>query len=240
MFSAFAKAIAQLEDPAFRRPIAWSLGLAALVFAGLWLAVWLILGHTTITSWPWVDTTLDVLGGLAAIVLTFVLFPGVVAALLSLFAEQIIAAVERRHYPALPPARAQPITEQIAIALRFLGMVVLLNLVALPLYLVPVVNALIFYGLNGYLLGREYFEMVAPRRLESGPRRELWRRRRLGFFLAGVAFAFFSTLPLVNLLAPALAAAAMTHLVESYRRALALGPVDARATGSATIARRGI
>jgi hypothetical protein len=42
------------------------------------------------------------------------------------------------------------------------------------------------------------------------------------------------------LLAPALAAAAMTHLVESYRRALALGPVDARATGSATVARRGI
>lgn len=240
MLSAFAKAIAQLEDPAFRRPIGWSLGLAALVFAGLWLAAGLILQHTTITDWPWVDTALDLLGGLAAVVLTFVLFPGVVAALLSLFAERIIAAVERRHYPALPPARAQPIAEQIVIALRFLGVVVLLNLLALPLYLVPVVNALIFYGLNGYLLGREYFEMVAPRRLESGPRRELWRRRRLGFFLAGVAFAFFSTLPLVNLLAPALAAAAMTHLVESYRRALALGPVDATATGSATTARRGI
>ncbi|HEX2114471.1 MAG TPA: EI24 domain-containing protein [Alphaproteobacteria bacterium] len=240
MFSAFARAIAQLEDPAFRRPIGSSLGLAALVFAGLWLAVWLVLSHTTITAWPWVDTALDVLGGLAAIVLTFVLFPGVVAALLSLFAERIIAAVELRHYPTLPPARAQPIGEQVATALRFLGMVVALNLLALPLYLVPVVNALIFYALNGYLLGREYFEMVAPRRLDSGPRRELWRRRRLGFFLAGVAFAFFSTLPLVNLLAPALAAAAMTHLVESYRRALALGPVDARATASATIARRGI
>jgi CysZ protein len=240
MLSAFAKALAQLEDPAFRRPIGWSLGLAALIFAGLWLTVWLVLGHTAMTDWPWVDTALDVFGGLAAIVLTFVLFPGVVAALLSLFAERIVGAVERRHYPSLPPARAQPIAEQIALALRFLGAVVLLNLLALPLYLVPVVNALIFYGLNGYLLAREYFEMVAPRRLESGPRRELWRRRRLGFFLAGVAFAFFSTLPFVNLLAPALAAAAMTHLVESYRRALALGPVDARATGSATIARRGI
>jgi CysZ protein len=105
--------------------------------------------------------------------------------------------------------------------------VVALNLLVLPLYLLPVANALIFYALNGYLLGREYFEMVAPRRLEQGPRRELWRRRRLGFFLAGVAFAFFSTLPLVNLLAPVVAAAAMTHLVESYRRPLALGPAYA-------------
>ena len=239
MFSAFAKALAQLEDPAFRRPIGWSLGLAALAFAGLWWAAWLVLRHTTITDWPWVDTALDVFGGLAAIVLTFVLFPGVVAALLSFFADRIITAVERRHYPGLPPPREQTIAEQVMLALRFLGAVVLFNLLALPLYLVPVVNALIFYGLNGYLLGREYFEMVAPRRLESEPRRELWRRRRLGFFLAGVAFAFFSTLPFVNLLAPALAAAAMTHLVESYRRALALGPVDARATGSAAIARQG-
>ncbi len=106
-------------------------------------------------------------------------------------------------------------------------MVVVLNLAALPLYLIPVVNALVFYGLNGYLLGREYFEMVAPRRLEMEPRRVLWRRRRLGFVLAGVAFAFLSTLPLVNLLAPVIAAAAMTHLVESYRRPLALGPVHA-------------
>ena len=238
MLSAFAKALAQFGDPAFRRPIGWSLGLAALAFAALWLALGFILQHTTITAWPWINTAIEVLGGLAAIVLTFLLFPGVVAAVLSLFAERIIRAVEQRHYPALPPPREQPLLEQIALALRFLGVVVLLNLLVLPLYLVPVVNALIFYALNGYLLGREYFEMVAPRRLDSEPRRELWRRRRLGFFLAGVAFAFLSTLPLVNLLAPALAAAAMTHLVESYRRALALGPVDAKPPGDATIARR--
>jgi uncharacterized protein involved in cysteine biosynthesis len=238
MISAFIKALAQLEDPAFRRPIGWSLGLAALAFAALWLAVWLVLQHTTITAWPWLDSMIEVLGGLAAIVLTFLLFPGVVTALLSLFAEQIIVAVERRYYPALPPPRVQPFAEQLVVALRFLGVVVALNLLVLPLYLLPVANALIFYALNGYLLGREYFEMVAPRRLDQGPRRELWRRRRLGFFLAGVAFAFLSTLPLVNLLAPALAAAAMTHLFESYRRTLALGPDNANPTGGATIARR--
>lgn len=226
MISAFAKALAQLGDPAFRRPIAWSLALAALVFAGLWATIWLVLTHTAISDLRWIDMTVDVLGGLAAIVLTFVLFPGVVAAILPLFADRIIAAVEARHYPDLPPPRAPSLAEQAAMALRFLAMVVILNLAALPLYLVPVVNALVFYGLNGYLLGREYFEMVAPRRLDSESRRVLWRRRRLGFVLAGVAFAFVSTLPLVNLLAPVLAAATMTHLVESYRRQVARGTAD--------------
>lgn len=227
MIPAFAKALGQLGDPAFRRPIVWSFALAAVVFAALWLSVWFVLTHTAISELRWIDTTVDVLGGLAAVVLAFVLFPGVMAAILSLFADRIIGAVEARYYPGLPPPRAQPLAEQIGTALRFLLMVVVLNLAALPLYLVPVVNALVFYGLNGYLLGREYFEMVAPRRLEMEPRRVLWRRRRPGFVLAGVAFAFLSTLPLVNLLAPVLAAAAMTHLVESYRRPLALGPAHA-------------
>jgi uncharacterized protein involved in cysteine biosynthesis len=54
----------------------------------------------------------------------------------------------------------------------------------------------------------------------------LWRRWRLGFVLAGVVFAFLSTLPLVNLLAPVLAAATMTHMVEMRRRLLASGPAQ--------------
>ncbi len=227
MIPAFARALAQLGDPALRRPIVASLALAALVFAALWLAVWFLLTRTALSQFGWIETTLDVLGGLAAIVLTFVLFPGVVAAILALFAENIIAAVEQRYYPSLPPPRAQPVAEQISLALRFLAIVVVLNLAALPLYFIPGVNALVFYGLNGYLLGREYYEMVAPRRLANGPRRELWRRRRFGFVLAGAVIAFISTLPFVNLLAPVLAAAAMTHLFESYRHAVPPGPTHA-------------
>jgi uncharacterized protein involved in cysteine biosynthesis len=227
MIPAFARALAQLGDPAFRRPIGLSLALAALVFAVLWLAVWFVLTRTALSELGWIETTLDLLGGLAAVVLTFILFPGVVAAILALFAETIIGAVEQRYYPTLPPPRSVPVGEQVALALRFLAIVVALNLLALPLYFIPVLNALVFYGLNGYLLGREYFEMVAPRRLASEPRRELWRRRRFGFVLAGAVIAFISTLPVVNLLAPVLAAAAMTHLVESYRHALPPGPTHA-------------
>lgn len=227
MIPAFARALAQLGDPAFRRPIVLSLALATLVFAVLWLAMWFLLTRTALSELGWIEIALDVLGGLAAIALTFVLFPGVVAAILPLFAETIIAAVERRYYPSLPPPRSPPVAEQVSIAIRFLAIVIVLNLAVLPLYFVPGVNALVFYGLNGYLLGREYYEMVAPRRLASEPRRELWRRRRFGFVLAGAVIAFISTLPVVNLLAPVLAAAAMTHLFESYRHAALPGSTHA-------------
>jgi uncharacterized protein involved in cysteine biosynthesis len=223
MLSAFVKAAAQLEDRALSRPLAWSLALAALVFAILWTAVWLALSRTALSDIGWIEAVIDALGGIAALVLTFILFPGVAAAILSFFLDGVIAAVEARHYPDLPPPRPQPLGEQVANALRFVAVVVGLNLAVLPIYLIPGVNLLVFYGMNGYLLGREYFEMVAPRRLEAQPRRQLWQRRRLGFILAGAVIAFISTLPLINLLAPVLAAAAMTHLVETYRRALPVG-----------------
>jgi uncharacterized protein involved in cysteine biosynthesis len=51
----------------------------------------------------------------------------------------------------------------------------------------------------------------------------LWRARRQTAFLAGVIFALAASAPLVNLLAPIFAAAAMTHLVEGWRRELEAG-----------------
>ncbi|HEX6977874.1 MAG TPA: EI24 domain-containing protein [Alphaproteobacteria bacterium] len=218
MFSAFAKALAQFGDPAFRRPLVTGLAVTAVLFAGLWTAIWFVLAHTRLSDVGWIEVAVDSLGGLATVILTFLLFPGIAAAVMSLFVDGIIAAVEARHYPHLPPPRHPSLGEQIGLAGRFGAAAVALNLIALPFYLIPVVNVLVFYGVNSYLLAREYYEMAAPRRLGAGPRRTLWRQRRPVFILAGVVIAFVSTLPLVNLAAPVLAAAAMTHLVERYRQ----------------------
>jgi CysZ protein len=182
----------------------------------------------------WLDTVIDALGGLAAIILTVVLFPGVVAAILSLFLERIVVAVEARHYPTLPPARQAPLAEQIGGALKFLAIVVAANLVVLPLYLIPFVNLLVFAALNGYLLAREYYGSVAPRRLSVEGQKRLWRLRRATFISAGVVLALASSVPLVSFVVPVVAAAVMisfvvpvvaaavmTHLVEAYRASVA-------------------
>src|SRR5581483_9662842 len=161
----------------------------------------------------WIDTAIDALGGLAALVLTVLLYPAVAAAVTSLFLDDAIAAVERRHYPALPPPRHIGWREQIGAALRLLAVAILLNLVLLPIYFVPVVNLVVFYGLNGYIVGCEYVEMVAARRLEPSGVRRLWGDHRLTWLLSGAAIALMSTIPIVNLIAPLIGAAAMTHQV---------------------------
>lgn len=218
MIRAFILAIAQLRDPALRAPLWRALALAFALYALLWGGLYLLLTRTQLFAIGWLDSVVDALGGLAGVVLTTILFPGVAAAILALFLESVVAAVERRHYPDLPPPRTVPLGEQVGTSLKFLAAVVGLNLLALPLYLIPLLNLVVFHALNGYLLGREYAELVASRRLDRAQWAVLWQRRRLRFVLAGVVIALFSTVPLVNLLAPVIAAAAMTHLLETTRR----------------------
>lgn len=223
MLIAFARAVAQLADPAFRRPLILGLAGAIAVFATLWAALWLVLTRTAVLENTWLDGTLDALGGLAALVVTFLLYPALAAGVMSLFLESAVAAVERRHYPQLPPPRRAGVAEQAWVALRLTGAALMFNLLALPLYLVPGVNLVVFYGLNGYILGREYFEMVALRRLDPAATHRLRGDRRLSVLVVGVVIALISTLPVINIAAPLLAVAAMTHRVQSW-----LPPTGAR------------
>jgi uncharacterized protein involved in cysteine biosynthesis len=147
------------------------------------------------------------------LVLTWLLFPAVVTLVISLFIDRIITAVETRYYPHLPALRPLSLWRSIAAALKFTSVMVLLNLLALPLYLVPVLNLIVFYGVNGYLLGREYFEMVALRRLDPRRAQRVRQSQRLRLFTAGLMIAGLLTIPVVNLVAPLLAAAFMVHLI---------------------------
>jgi len=89
----------------------------------------------------------------------------------------------------------------------------LLNLLALPVYLlVPGINLFLF------LLGREYFEVVALRRLDAAATRAARNRFGLRVFLGGVMIAALFSLPLVNLVAPVIATAFMVHVFEALPR----------------------
>jgi len=213
MLRDFSLAMAQLGDRAFRRPLVLGLALSALVFVALWMAVWVVLRHTHIFATGWLNTAVAALGELAAFGLAYLLYPGVVGAVTSLFLDQAILAVEARHYPRLGAPRRIGLSEQVVRALRLLVLTVVLNLLLLPVYLVPFINLLVFLALNGYILGREYFEMVAPRRADPSGVRRLWRDHRWAWIVMGAAIAFLSTLPVINLIAPLLGVAAMVHRV---------------------------
>lgn len=219
MVEALILGFRQLADPSVRRLLLRCLVLAVLTFVLLVMAVATVLGGLDPTGFVWVDAVLTVAGSAAALVLAWLLFPLAIAVALGLFAEEVVEAVERRHYPSLPPPAGASVSESAWATLRFAVVALLLNVLVLPLYLLPGPNLLIYLSLNGYLLGREYFELVAGRRLPWTTVTALRRRARKRLWLAGVVIAAMLMVPLFNLVAPVVAIAFMVHLFEGLRRA---------------------
>ena len=218
MLTAFRLALEDTFAPQQRRTLGLSLALAALLLAVLWLGCGLVLAHSRVAGIWWLDALIDVFGGVAALLLAWLLFPAMTMLILGFFLDGIVDTVESRRYPGLGPVQRRTAAGGLAGALRLAALALLLNLIALPLYLVPPINLFIYYLLNGYLVGREYFELVALRRMERGAARAMWRRHRLRLVLAGVVVVFLLSLPLINLAAPVMAAAFMLHVIEGLRR----------------------
>lgn len=218
MIRAFLRAVAQLSEPRFRA-VAWlTLGASIATSIALIGACWAGLLFTRNFQWGWLEYLTDAAGGLAALLLAWILFPTVVSVVAMLWLERAARAVEARHYPDLPPPRAQSFAEQIVPGLRLGALGIALNLLALSIIWLPPVYIFVFYGLNGYLVGREYFELVALRRAAWRDVRVLRHRNRVRVLLAGVAIAGMLSIPLVNWLTPVIAVAFMVHIFERLRR----------------------
>jgi CysZ protein len=218
MLNALRLALEDTLAPEQRRAIGISLALALLLLALLWLGAGLALGHARVAGIGWLDALIAFAGDLAALLLAWMLFPAVTLLILGFFLDSVIQSVESRRYPGLGRIRRLGALGGLAGALRLLLLTLLLNLLALPFYLVPAINFFIYYGLNGYLVGREYFELVALRRVDGGAARAMWRRHRGRLVLAGVVIVILLSLPLINLVAPVMAAAFMLHVFEGLRR----------------------
>lgn len=228
MLSDLMKAFGQISEPVSRRLLRQALGLSLLTFALLWalatlLLSWLggdLLAWAQARGWDgfWLATIEWIYAAAAVsgvLITTFLVFPAVAILIMTLLLDPICDAVEQRWYPGLPTAREQPWAEMLWDAARLTGATIALNLLFLPLYLIllffPPFNLFVFFGLNGYLLGREYFEVAAVRRLESVEARALRRRHFGRVFAAGVIIALLFSVPLVNLFMPIVATAFMVH-----------------------------
>ncbi len=216
ILSAYFKGFGQLSDPQTRSVIWASIGWSVAIFIGLYISLNAVLKVTTFIAIGPLEMIFDFIAQAGVMVLTWLLFPAVVTAVGSLMLDRVVEAVEARHYPTLSMAPGLSLAEGILPALRFLGVTVGLNLLCLPLLLTPLFP-FVYYALNGYLISREYFELVALRRL-STPDANLMRARwKMPLFIAGVGFAFMLTIPILNVIAPVIATAATVHLFEAWR-----------------------
>lgn len=219
LFTSLARAMAQLSDPPLLRVVIGSVLAAAVLFLLLSLGIGWTLSALQFFENEWLDRVARLVGGAAAIALAWLLYPAFLPLIMSLFLDSVADAVERRHYPDLPPGRNSGIGEAVLTGLRFAVVLIGLNLLALPLYLfLPGANLVLFYLLNGYLLGREYLEQVALRHDTPAQAARLRGLHRGQLLAAGALIAFGASVPLLNLVVPVLATAFMVHVYHGLRR----------------------
>ena len=214
LFSAISKTLGQLNDPAIRRVVAKTLGLAILGYI-LFVAFVYLLINWLAGFEGWLQNLAEFGGVITAIVVAWFLFPSLAAAIAGIFADEVIDAVEAKHYPYLGPGKPVPVLAAVLDGLKLAAIAIVANLLALPFLLVFPIYVLITWGVNGWLLGREYFEMVAFRRMDRASAHELHRRHNRTFTIAGVIIAVCLTIPFVNLVAPVLGAAFMVHVAQN-------------------------
>lgn len=220
------KAFGQLGDPAVVRLLVKTLLVTLLIFAGLGLGLWWVI-DAAIERWIVSQLPDDYDSIVAAVVAVSVglisawfLFRVVAVAVLQFFADEVVAAVEQKHYPeAAKEARNLPFARDFANSLRGIGRTIGVNLLALPFVLVLIVTgigpAIMLIAVNGWLLGRELTDMAWLRHCGdadlANPVAGLTR------FLLGTSVALLMLVPFAGFIAPIIGAAAGTHLVHQAR-----------------------
>jgi CysZ protein len=219
MLNAYFRALGDLFSPPLRKVIVLSLAIAIATFIALWIVVALALGHLPTVGWRAVNWLIDLVGTIGVLLVSWLLFPAVVTMIMGLFLERVATAIEAVHYPGRGPPRPQSISETVWGGIRLMMLSLTLNLLALPIYLLlPGLNIVVFLGLNGYLLGREYFELVALRQLDPHAANEVRHRFAGRVFSGGVIIAGTFAVPLINFVAPVIATAFMVHVFERLPR----------------------
>ncbi len=221
IFNAFLKALGQLTDKRFLGVLGLGVGLTVGLLVAFYAVFALFIGWMLPDSFSlpwigeitWVDNALTFAGIPLMLILSVFLMVPVSSAFMGIFLDRVASAVEDKHYPGLPAARPMSLAEALADVAKFLGLLTIVNLLAMVLYLIFAPLApLLFWAVNGVLLGREYGQMVALRRNDAKGAADFRKRNRPTLFAAGVLMAVPLTIPVVNLLVPVLGAATFTHL----------------------------
>lgn len=221
IWSSFTLAVGQMGDPRFRRVLFLGIALTLALLVGVYaLFLW---GLDTLTPETFDLPLIGPVGGLHTIlgfgsalvmmVLSVFLMVPVASAFSGFFLEDVAQAVEERHYPGLPQVPRQKLMDMLIDNANFFGLIVAANLVGLFFYFLagPFVP-LVFWAVNGFLLGREYFTLAAMRRIGRPAAKLLRKRHFWTIWAAGILMAAPLSVPLVNLLVPVLGAATFTHI----------------------------
>ncbi|MBY0354533.1 MAG: EI24 domain-containing protein [Rickettsiales bacterium] len=211
MFSSVHSTFNTLSKPYFLKIICLSVAVTLLALLLLVFIMAFVINQIAFFHMEWLDDLLIYAGTALSFAMSWFLFPIFMPLIALLFQENIANRIDEKEYASAPPS-SLPLGAELCHAFRASLRALLLNILCLPLYLTGVLFPLVYYSLNGYLLGREFFELTAARYEGRRGAAALRRQHRLHIFIVGCTIMLLSTLPAINLLAPFIGTVWMVHV----------------------------
>jgi CysZ protein len=217
LIQAVFAAAREVFSPALRRVLWKSIGLTMALLVLVWLGLTrlfdaFLTNHSLSADYPIIDSFAFFLAGFGLFIVLIYLLPAISAIVAGYFLDDVADVLERKDYPADAPGEALPFGKAILYGLRFAGLSLLVNLVALLLFFIPGINIGAFFVANAYLLGREYFELAAGRFWPAEDVARLRTEHRGTVLAGGAVLAGLVLVPVLNLITPIFGAAMMVHL----------------------------
>ena len=212
MFQDALASFREIFTPPFRKVMVKSIGLTLALLTVLWIVLDKLALYASSSAEPWLVTVVQVTTALGLSVGLFFLIAPVSMLVAGFFLDELAERVEAGLYPDGRTGAPAPLSQSLALALRFSLASLFVNLAAFALWLLPGVNALVFFAANAYLFSREYFEMASSRFLPNDAVRSLRRQNRFRVYSYGLVIALFVVTPVVNFFTPLFGIALMVRL----------------------------
>ncbi|MCJ8323857.1 MAG: sulfate transporter family protein [Rhizobiales bacterium] len=212
MIDTISTSISDLMSKPFRSVVLKSLGLTIILLAAALFAIPLMAANTGFSPFPYSDVIFAWIAGIGTFFAMSYLIVPITALFAGLFLDQIADVVEKQHYPHRPKGVAMPFASSLWVGVKFTLIVLVSNIVLLPFIFLGGLGLVLIYLVNGYLLGREYFELAALRHHNVEDVKHLRAQNQMLIYGAGLLIAFCATIPYLNLFVPVFATSLLVHI----------------------------
>ena len=217
MIASTIRAIRDVLSPEFRSILGKAIGLTLLVFIGVLAALWIGLEALLVLPWGWLDEVIAGVASLVLLVVFFFLMAPVTAVFAGLFLDTAADIVEVHHYPEDPRGQPPSAWSSALIGLQFGLLVLAVNIAVLPTVFFGIGVAIMLMA-NAYLLGREYFTMVAMRHMPARQAAQLRKANSGRVWAAGLVPAGLSLIPFLSILVPLFSTSYFVHIFKAISR----------------------
>ncbi len=218
LVSSFIKSLHNLLSASFVKVLIYSFVISACILSVFLFSSFYFIQQAISLSSGWLAQLLNWVAAAGAGLSAWFLFPVFIPLIAGFFSEKIANDIEKKDYGIISIGQIS-VFQDLNQNIRFTAKALILNILCLPLYITGFLFPLVYYPLNAWLLGRQFFEMTTARHIGYDAAFVIRKNNKISIWILGGILLFMSNLPIIQLIVPFFGVAIMVHYYQLIRPA---------------------